>query len=309
MLVKLRIWGAIEFLRYAVAAYRDYKKDFQADENSRLKFQVLMQVHVLEKAMTISNKKSLSGVNYKDLIQKVQTLIKNGVSEKDFAVADSLAIMKSALEFLGGHDDEINAIDKINYPKIFKGGIDENSSEIIKIYPEWGEMVRNRHSIRTFKNKIIPAETVYKILDDAKYCPSACNRQMCKIYFSDEPEKVQKILNFIPDQFVVKDNIFDALVVTCDRSLLGSAELNDQEFINSGIFLGYLVMSIHAHGLGSCLFQMLQRNTRGAEKIRKALNIPDSEIIACFIGFGEPEEKFVTACAARRETKDIAIKL
>ena len=265
---------------------------------------------MLEKALTINNTKYLSSVNYKQLIEHDKRLIENGIAKKDFAVADSLAIMKSALKFLGGHDEELKTINEIDYPEIFKGGIDKfDNSEIIKIYPEWSELVRNRHSIRTFKNKIIPADVVYKIIDDAKYYPSACNRQMCKVYFSDDPVKVQKILNLVPDQFVVKNNIFDALVVTCDRSLLGSAELNDQEFINSGIFLGYLVTSIHAHGLGSCLFQMLRRNAHGAAKVRKALNIPDNEIIACFIGFGEPEEKFVTACAARRETEDVAIKI
>ena len=91
--------------------------------------------------------------------------------------------------------------------------------------------------------------------------------------------------------------------------LLNKVELHDQELLNSGIFIGYLVMSIHAHGLGSCLFQVLQRDVNRASKIRKLLNIPDSEIISCFIGFGEPEDKIITACAARRKIDDVAVRL
>ena len=148
---------------------------------------------------------------------------------------------------------------------------------------------------------------IYDIVRDALYCPSACNRQPFKVYFSDTPETVNRIVKSIIDGFV-SPYVHDALIVTCDRSLLLPHELNDQEYVNGGIFLGYLVMSIHAHGLASCLFQFLRVN-QNQEKIREEFGISPSEVISAFIGIGEPEDEVLCACAQRRSVEEVAVCL
>ena len=78
--------------------------------------------------------------------------------------------------------------------------------------------------------------------------------------------------------------------------------------MNGGIFLAYLVMSIHAHGLGSCLFQFLQVNSR-RNNIRKEFGISPSEVISAFIGIDEPEDEVLCACAQRRPAEEAAVCL
>ena len=159
--------------------------------------------------------------------------------------------------------------------------------------------MRARHSVRRFKNSIISREIINEIINDAKYYPSACNRQPCKVYYSMNPEITAEILRKCDGFVTDSGDIHNCFIVTCDRSLLHRAELNDQELLNSGIFLGYLVMSIHAHGLGSCLFQFLQADRR-QESIKREFGIKSSEIIAAFVGFGELDDEVITACAQRR---------
>ncbi|MBR0247569.1 MAG: nitroreductase family protein, partial [Synergistaceae bacterium] len=110
-----------------------------------------------------------------------------------------------------------------------------------------------------------------------------------------------------PDQFITS-GFHDCLIVTCDRVLMSPAELNDQEYINGGIFLGYLVLSIHAHGLGSCLCQFLQKDRR-QEKVKRSFGISDSEVIVCFVGIGELEDEVNCACSQRRSVDTVAISL
>ena len=109
------------------------------------------------------------------------------------------------------------------------------------------------------------------------------------------------------DSFV-SPYVHDALIVTCDRSLLLPHEMDDQEYLNGGIFLAYLVMSIHAHGLGSCLFQFLRGNSR-QDMIRKEFGISPSEVISAFVGIGEPEDEVLCACAQRRPVEEVAVCL
>ena len=281
----------------------------QQDKN--LLLPVLMQVHMLEKALAVENMNYLDKVKYRELTGKIAGLIEQGYSPDDFETAGSVAVMRSALSTLAGHEAdkaELEAlITKYTIPANFKGGAEKLSrSEILK-HETFGELVRTRHSVRKLKDKIISREVIYDIVRDAEYYPSACNRQPCKVYFSENRETVQKIIKCIPDQFVAS-GIHDALVVTCDRALLLPSEQKDQEYINGGIFLGYLVMSIHAHGLGACLFQFLQVSQRQAA-IKKEFGIKDSEVIVAFVGIGELEDEIITACAARRPVESVAVNI
>ena len=146
------------------------------------------------------------------------------------------------------------------------------------------------------------------IVRDALYCPSACNRQPFKVYFSEDKEKIAKIIKLGADGFLAA-GIYDCLIITCDKALQNLGEIDDQEYVNGGIFLGYLVMSVHAHGLGSCLFQCLRSSVAKQDKIRRTFGISESEAIVCCMGIGELEDSVNCACSQRRPVETVAISL
>ena len=295
----------------ARAAWKSSGVTYTLNQNKTVS--VLMSVHMLEKALVMGNEKYLNAVKYHSIIENISQLIESGSSPEGFNIAGSIAIIKAALSTLSGHEDEKKELEslimKYDIHERFRGGVERIPMTEIFSHSnfDFRAFVSSRHSVRRFKNKIVKREVIYDIIRDAEYYPSACNRQPCKVYFTENPETISRIKKYI-DGFV-SPCVHDCLIVTCDRALLNPAERNDQEYINGGIFLGYLVMSIHAHGLASCLFQFLQVAAKRQSQIRHEFNIPESEVISAFIGIGEPEDEVMCACAQRRPTKEIAVCL
>ena len=279
-------------------------------ENQNKTVSVLMSVHALEKALVMGSEKYLNAVKYHGIIANISELIEAGASPEEFNIAGSVATIKFALSTLSGHEDEKaeleSLIRKYNIPERFRGGIERIPVKEIFSHNDFDfrGFVSSRHSVRRFKDKIISREVIYDIIRDAEYYPSACNRQPCKVYFTENPETISRIKKYI-DGFV-SPCVHDCLIVTCDKALLLPAERNDQELVNGGIFLAYLVMSVHAHGLASCLFQFLQVNGRH-NAIKREFGIPENEIIVAFLGIGEPEDEVICACAQRRPVEEVAI--
>ena len=307
-----RIRRVKQAISAAKTSWQNSAGKFQS-QTEKVSVWCLMQVHQMEKAMAVEKPQYLNSMNYGLLLEKLSSLIKAGISPESFTVKECAAVIHSALSQVSGHDkDKADFEAFIAENKIaldFRGGIERIPKAEIFAHNnfDFGGFVRSRHSVRRFKDKIISREVIRDIVSDALYCPSACNRQPFRVYFSENPDTVKRIIKAGTEPFV-SPGMHDALIVTCDRSLLTPHELNDQEFINGGIFLAYLVMSIHAHGLGSCLFQFLQVNSR-QERIRKEFGISSSEVISAFVGIGELEEEVNCACAQRRSVEEAAVCL
>ena len=302
-------------IRHTIGAARSMWHNTSADFQShtdKIAVWCLMQVHQIEKALAVGRTEYLETVKYSYLLGRLEELLRLGVSPENFAVKESAAVMRSALSQVSGHEKDRQALENfIAWNDIaldFRGGIDRiQKSEIFAHNDfDFGAFVKSRHSVRRFKDKIISREVIHDIVRDALYCPSACNRQPFKVYFSEKPEIIKRIKANI-DGFVAP-YVYDVLIVTCDRALLLPHEMDDQEYVNGGIFLAYLEMSIHAHGLGSCLFQFLQVNSR-QNSIRKEFGISPGEVISAFIGIGEPEDEVLCACAQRRPVEEVAVCL
>ncbi|MBQ7168840.1 MAG: nitroreductase family protein [Synergistaceae bacterium] len=304
-------------LKSSINAAKSTWHTLSTPQNPRdsLNVRQLISVHMLEKALAVGNMKYLSAVKYPELISNISRLIDMGLPPDDYTVAVSAAIIRSALAAIHGHEDEKSQLEAlVSDRKIpaqnFRGGAEVvPSAEILKHTNfDFHAFVSSRHSVRKFRDKVIPSPVIREIVRDALYCPSACNRQPFRVYYSEDRGKIAEIIKLGADGFIAA-GVHDCLIVTCDRALQNPAELDDQEYVNGGIFLGYLVMSIHAHGLGSCLFQCLRSSMVKQDRIRRAFGISQSEVIVCCVGIGELEDEVSVACAQRRPVETVAISL
>lgn len=310
--IKFSLYSAIDS---AICAWHNFRPPNDSDfTKDQLNVAQLMNIHGLEKAMVIGHEKYLSSVKYDKFIDNMSRLIQMGVPPDDFTIAESAAVIRSALATLPGHEEEKSQLESLisqyNIPMNLRGGIEVIPSAEILSHTDFDfhAFVSSRHSVRKFKDKIIPREVIEDIVRDALYCPSACNRQPFKVYFSEDRKKIAQIIKLGADGFLA-DGIHDCVIITCDKALQSMGEVDDQEYVNGGIFLGYLVMSVHAHGLGSCLFQCLRSSVTKQDKIRQAFGISRSEAIVCCMGIGELEDDVVCACAQRRNITDVAVCL
>lgn len=166
---------------------------------------------------------------------------------------------------------------------------------------EYQSFVKSRHSIREMKNDVVPYEEIKEIVEIAQICPSACNRQSTKAYYTSDSEKIRKLF---PDPAVTKD-IYNILIVTVNKSYYSTNEAL-QAWIDGGIFLESMVMAMHSHRLGTCLFQCL-KNTKRYYQVKEAVGIPENEDIVAFIGYGRLKDEYKVISTHRKEVDEVLV--
>ncbi|MEM1541608.1 MAG: nitroreductase family protein [Ignisphaera sp.] len=137
-----------------------------------------------------------------------------------------------------------------------------------------------RRSIRKFKPNPIDMETVKRILDIARYAPSAGNRQPWIFIIITDKEIKSKLAAVHPWAYPLNDAPM-GIVVACDKN--ASPDSYHVDCANATI---YLMLAAHALGLGTVWLQTL----KNIEDIQKILNLPSSYIPISMIALGYPAE-------------------
>lgn len=166
---------------------------------------------------------------------------------------------------------------------------------------EYRRYVESRHSVRETTKEIISIDEMREIVSVARICPSACNRQSTKVYYTSDSEKIRALF---PDPVVTRD-IYNILVVTVNKSYYATSEVL-QAWIDGGIFLESMIMALHSHRLGSCLFQCL-KGTKRYYEVKKAVGIPENEDIVSFIGYGRLKDEYKVISSHRKEVDEVLV--
>ena len=138
-----------------------------------------------------------------------------------------------------------------------------------------------RRSIRKFKRKPVSLDLVLKILDVARYAPSAKNSQPWEfIVVTDEAvrERLSRIHMWATP--IRKAPI--AIVVVCDKN--ASPTSYHVDCANTTM---YIMLAAHALGLGTVWIQTL----KNIDEIKEILKIPEGKIPIAILALGWPDEK------------------
>lgn len=176
---------------------------------------------------------------------------------------------------------------------------DDRPNDISNLYEE---IVKSRHSIRKFEPKLVDEKDLQEIIRIAAICPSACNRQPCKVYYTNDPESIRKLF---PDKGVTKD-VFNLLFITVNKSFYNVKELF-QPWIDGGIFVESLIMAIHARGYGTCPFQYVKSNPNYQE-LKDRLGIPSNEDVVCCVGMGYLKDTYNIIETHRKDVSEIMVR-
>ena len=147
-------------------------------------------------------------------------------------------------------------------------------------------LFNTRHSCRDYEDKLVDKKDINAAISLALKCPSACNRQVtnCYVYQSKE---------------------LQTIILTTSIRAYGEGEFNDW-FVSPSIFAGYLSLSLHLYGIGSCIYRkQLYGHHPYNEKMRKKCNIPDDEMIVLELRFGYYKDEFKVAVSNRHNADDI----
>lgn len=152
-----------------------------------------------------------------------------------------------------------------------------------------------RHSCREFANRHVSDKDIEEAVRMALRCPSACNRQPFHVYVID-PAKLAKQLGRSKLQYEGGPT----LVITGDVRAFTSGELLDW-IVSPSVFAGYLTLSLHSLGIGSCVVRKeLVRQSVYNKVIKELICMDDSEQIILEMFIGYYKDKFVVPVSNRR---------
>mgnify|MGYP000121755382 FL=1 len=141
-----------------------------------------------------------------------------------------------------------------------------------------------------------------RVIKTASYAPSACNRQPVKVYTSLDADKNNTISKYVPGNKGFENDVPYYMIVTSNREYFGDSEFC-QWFVNGGIALAYITLSMFSEGIGSCIFQW-PSNYPGERELKKLSGISEAESICGIIGYGKLPEKVKVIGACRKPVDD-----
>lgn len=153
---------------------------------------------------------------------------------------------------------------------------------------ELGEAIRNRRSIRTYKAKPVEEEKINKILEAARWAPSAGNLRSIE-YVVVRDEKTRKKL---ADASYGQEHVSDApanIVVCCNFSKIshyGSHGKYLYSIQESGACIQNLMLKAHELGLGTCWIGAFDE-----AKVRRVVGVPANAKPVAIITVGYAGEK------------------
>lgn len=276
---------------------------------------IVQTAHRLEKGLTIQNPRKLWGWD------KTAKLAARLADELDkpapdrFALETGGSVLKAYLDAkmrTGDMEERDKATALLeNAPKIrsllasisTRGGACNLRKEDV-FFPDgavWLEkLYSTRHSIRDFADTPVPREILLQAVQMALLAPSACNRQPSKIYVLEGKRREESGY----------ENAYHAdkyLVVTGEINAFGSTEYGDW-IVSSSIFATYLVLALHALGIGSCMMKKdLHFGSKYNDFLRKACKIPCNEKIVLEIAVGYCKDSFAVACSNRKNARNVLV--
>ncbi|MBI2653393.1 nitroreductase family protein [Candidatus Woesearchaeota archaeon] len=143
------------------------------------------------------------------------------------------------------------------------------------------DVVKSRRSVRRFLDKQVSDNLIKKIIEAATWAPSTCNQQLWNfVVVKDKGTKNRLIHEAASTTLIGRAPV--VIVITYEKS-------NYKEAIQGATAaMQNMLLATTYYGLGSCSI-----NSFGNEKkIKKILNIPNDQMIVCFVTLGYKNTKF-----------------
>jgi nitroreductase len=167
------------------------------------------------------------------------------------------------------------------------------------------DVIRNRRSIRRYKEHDIPDEDIAKIIDAARLAPSAENSQPWRFLVVRERAMKEILAEAANSQKFIADA--NAVIIVLGLKSASCCPNNPARWHvqDPMIAAEHLVLAATAMGYGTCWVAMLEtRPTKAIEIVKAALKIPEDALLISLVTIGVPDES--PAARPRKGIHEIA---
>lgn len=164
------------------------------------------------------------------------------------------------------------------------------------------EAIRNRRSIRRYKDRPVEEEKIQRILDAARWAPSAGNLQSIEYIVVKDRETREKLSEISYGQAQPKEAPVNIVVCVNFPKISHYGERGETLYSiqESGACIENLMLAAHSLGLGTCWIGAFDE-----ERAKEILGIPDHVRPVGIIAVGYPDE---SPRSSRRDLKDIVFR-
>jgi len=151
------------------------------------------------------------------------------------------------------------------------------------------EAIKSRRSVRAFTNQSVSDEEVTKLIDAARWAPSAGNIQPWEFIVVRDPKVKRGLSAAALDQTFIEEA--PVVIVACANQLrsgrgYGGRGVNLYCLQDTAAATQNMLLAAHALGLATCWVGAFHE-----EEARKVLNIPNGVRPVAIIPVGHPAEK------------------
>lgn len=296
-------------LVYVFRYIRHSNSVFKNNSKSKLIGRIIAHYHVIEKGLTMPDKKVSFGQDaLMNLINLLLIYKSNGYNFNDVQI---LAALNSISQYKVYHEKTNNLTDSL------KGHIDNilSFSENSKYYEKFEnidttyyqnikslnfiEFSKKRFSLRNFSGANLSIDSINEAIELAMNAPSACNRQANRVYVTLNDELLNKILKLQSGNRGFGYLAKGLIVCTSEVGVFDGLNEIREPYLNSGMFIMNLVYALQFCEIGSCILNWAVFNDRD-KKLRDLLKIPKSEVVTVLIAIGKLPDKEITITKSKR---------
>ncbi len=174
-------------------------------------------------------------------------------------------------------------------------------------------MIRERRSVRNYKQEKVSRSTMAEIVELARWAPSWANTQIARYTIVDDEAIIKRIADegvhgFAYNMGTLQRTKGVAVLsfVKGKSGKLAAGKAGDEgqdfgsewEMFDAGIACQTFCLAAHAKGVGTCVFGVMD-----GVKVKEIVGLPQEETVAAIITFGYPEGE--TRPTPRQEVEKI----
>jgi len=154
-------------------------------------------------------------------------------------------------------------------------------------------MIKERRSVRSFKNEKVDRDTMREIVDISRWAPSWANFQVARYTLVDDDTIIANLATDGVKGFTYNvktlENAHGVAVLSFVKGKSGKLEgdeyatskANVWEVFDAGIACQTFCLAAHAMGVGTCVFGIIDDKS-----ISEIVGLPDEETVAALIVYG-----------------------
>jgi len=280
-----------------------------AEKRGDYRYRILLLVHSIEKGLCMPNIRQFGNDKVKTLMRILSKYDEE--DKKQFEYILGVSALYSWIDTF----DENNWTRNKEYNEVYEFLKNEKECNIEvgskkykycleKCDDKYYEILSSRHSVRDYQDKKILQEDIDFAIKCFLETPTACNRQMCRIYYINDYERKKMLDEIIIGISGVNKNTVQYFIITYDISAFDYSGERNQGLFNAGLCSMNFINALHVKGIGSCCLQWSNKH-REDVMVRNNLRLNKNERIAIVIGAGYYLDEYKIPCSKRRNVQDV----